>query len=165
MTKLTIGNKEIEYDRDRETEIQPDLSEEMDTVSAKIAYYGELLGLAYEERVIADSKYRTWRAKYTIELVKNKSEHAKSEWKLKSKIESDDLFMAYKNGIAACEKNVKLLENMVHALREKSQNLRSKGANLRSEFESTGMNTKYTTNDKATEKMKRLRELKKRKGV
>lgn len=165
MTKITIGNKEIEYDRDRETEIQPDLSEEMDTVSAKIAYYGELLGLAHEEDVIADATYRSWRAKYAKELVKKKSEWAKNEWKLKVKIESDDLFMTYKKAIAACKKNVKMLDNMVRALVEKSQNLRSKGANLRSEFESTGMNTKFTTTDKATEKMKRLRELKKRKGL
>jgi hypothetical protein len=139
IVKVKLGKEEFEINVEEVAGIGENIDEEMDRVSAQIAFYGTLLATARCETVILDSLYRKWRAGVAHKSLVEDSKL--SEWKTKSAIESDDKFMTYKQAEAHCRYNETVLENFVVALKEKSQNLRSKGARMREEMAAINMGT------------------------
>lgn len=136
--EIAIGEETVEIDTEKEAAIH-DVSSDMATVSARIAWFGELLAAAEEELVIVDAAYRNWRAKeYTAGL---KKDPKIAEWKLKANVEASDAFTNWKEAIGKATYNVTALKNLIKALEEKSPNLRSKGARQRAELDATDMST------------------------
>lgn len=150
--KITIGEDPLEIDVNEEAAIH-ELSADMDNVSARIAFYGEVLAAASEEKIRVDAAYRNWRAKMSSDILAKDDKLA--EWKAKARIESEQAFSDYKSAIAKTEYNVTALTNLILALKEKSPNLRSKGARERAELDSTGMTTKAS--DEANRNMETIR--------
>jgi hypothetical protein len=144
----------LEIDVSEEAGIH-ELSEDMDTVSARIGFFGEVLAAASEEKIKLDAAYRKWRAEIAKRSLKDDPKI--SEWKVKADIESDPKFTAFKEAEAKAEYNTVALTNLIVALKEKSPNLRSKGARERAELDSTNMTTRAT--DVANQKMRELREI------
>lgn len=136
---VRIGKEEFLVDTESESAIH-DIDQDMDTVSARIAYYGELLAASAAEAIRCDAAYRNWRAGEAVRALT--ADPKVSEWKVRAEIEATENFKTYKAAEAACEYNQVALKNLIRALEEKSPNLRSKGARLRAELDSTDMNTK-----------------------
>jgi hypothetical protein len=135
---ITIGRSAFAFDTEREAAIH-ELDEDMDTVSARIAFFGELLASASEEAVNVDAAYRNWRASESLKALQADPKIA--EWKVRSEIEASDKFKKFKEAIARAEYNQTSLKTLIRALEEKSPNLRSKGARQRAELEATDMST------------------------
>ena len=150
---ITIGKEKLEIDVDEEAGIH-DLSSDMDTVAARIAFFGEVLAAASAEKIRIDAHYRRWRAGVAAKSLE--TDPKIPEWKSKVEIESAEQFTQFKEALASAEYNVTSLTNLIIALKEKSPNLRSKGARERAELDSTNMTTKAT--DVAEQKMQALRE-------
>lgn len=149
---IALGKTKIRIDVEQEAEIH-DLDEDMDTVSARIAFYGELLAACREEQIKADAAYRKWRAQIAAQALRKDPKIG--EWKVNAKIESDDQFLTFKQAIAKVEYNVVALKNLIKGLEEKSPNLRSKGARERAVLGSDGMTT--PSQETASRRKKELR--------
>jgi hypothetical protein len=152
--ELKIGNETLTIDTELETRIH-DVSADMDTVSARISFFGEALAAAEEESVIVDAKYRQWRAREKLGALKGDEKLA--DWKLNAQIEASDAFMQYKMAIAKAAYNTQSLKSLIDALKEKSPNLRSKGARQRAELDATDMVTK-TSEDAEIQRALRARQ-------
>lgn len=138
---VAIGANMLEIDTAAECEIH-DVSEDMDTVSARIAFFGELLAAASSEAISIDAAYRNWRAAEALKALKVDSKV--SEWKVRAEIEATETFKKYKEALAKAEYNETALKVLIKGLEEKSPNLRSKGARQRAELDSTAMSTSST---------------------
>lgn len=156
---IAIGRASFQFDTFIEAAIHEDIDNDMDTVSARIGYFGELLAAVAEESIKLDAAYRSWRANEAMRLLKE--DPKVSEWKVKSAIESMDKFKQFKDAAAKVEYNKVALETLIKALSEKSPNLRSKGARMRAELESTNMNT--TASEHVNHNKRVLQELSNRK--
>lgn len=153
--EIALGKTTIRIDTEAEAAIH-DINEDMDTVSARIAFFGELLASCCEEQINVDGDYRKWRAKVNAAALKKDPKIA--EWKPKVEIESSDTFTKYKRAIAKAEYNVVALKNLIKGLEEKSPNLRSKGARERAVLGSDGMTTpSQETASQNKEKLRGLR--------
>ncbi len=115
------------------------LSDEMDRVSAQLAYWGSIAAEAKAELTQVDAWYRRFRAQHTAEVLA--SDPKASEWKVRNRIEATDTFIKHKQAIALAEKNLGLAEAMVRAFDKKANQLQSKGARVRSELNAQGMTT------------------------
>lgn len=135
---VAIGKEVIKIDTEAEAAIH-DINADMDTVSARIAWFGELLAAAEEEAIKVDAAYRRWRAGVKVEALKK--EKGIAEWKVDARIEASEQFTKYKAAIGKAKYNCVALRGLVDALKEKSPNLRSKGARQRAELDSTNMST------------------------
>jgi hypothetical protein len=122
-----------------ELAISENLSDDMDRVSAQLAYWGSVLAEASAEKVQVDAFYRRFRASCAEAVLQRDPKAA--EWKVKNAIEATDGFIQHKNAIAMAERNVGILEAMVRAFDKKANQLQSKGARVRSELNATGMTT------------------------
>jgi len=128
-----------------ELPIGADLSDEMDRVSAQLAYWGSVAAEAKGELTQVDAWYRRFRAQQALEVLA--SDAKAGEWKVRVRIEASDGFVQHKNAIALAEKNLALAEAMVRAFEKKANQLQSKGARVRSELNSQGMTTPTTTGE------------------
>lgn len=144
--QLDFGRRELEvqgmrilYDVNAEARIGPDLDQEMDRVSAQLAWWGSVAASAAKEAADADSYYRQWRAQRTKDLLQADPKIA--EWKVKAEIEASEAFLELKYGVALANENAQLAVAMVQALKEKANLLPSKGARARAELEASGMTT------------------------
>ncbi len=134
-TKVTVDSSELTI---------VEISEAMDTVAARMAYWGSVYAEAEAELERADHSYRNWRANHA-KLVAQRSDKP-PEWKVTAEIEAEPLFLKFKEGIARGTRNVTLLKAIYEAFKVKASLLQSKGAILRAELEATGMHTKTTPN-------------------
>jgi hypothetical protein len=125
-----------------ELPIGADLSDDMDRVSAQLAYWGAVAAEAQAELTQVDAWYRRYRAE-TAQAVLAKDPKA-SEWKVRNAVEASDGFIKHKDAIALAEKNLGLCEAMVRAFDKKANQLQSKGARVRSELNAQGMTTPET---------------------
>lgn len=151
---IAVGKANYQFDTSEEAAIHSDLDAEMDSVAARISYFGELLAAVFEESIKLDAAYRAWRASESVRLL---NEDPKvSEWKVKAAIESADKFRQFKDAIAKVKYNQVSLESLIKALIEKSPNLRSKGARLRAELESTDMNTARVNVDQVRQELRQI---------
>ena len=158
IAQIKIGTEApIEIDTEAEAGIT-DLTDDMKTVAARIAWVGEVLGQVEQERRRHDKLYRGWRAKMALKFLRKDPKI--SEWKVKAKIEADEMFDRYKEAQSQIDYNATTLYNLISSLREKSQNLRSLGVRARSELEATGMSTRVTeAQQTAHERKAELRKL------
>lgn len=122
-----------------ELPIGVDLSEEMDRVSAQLAYWGAVAADAAAELTQVDAWYRRWRAYVAAAALV--ADPKMSEWRVKNAIEAHDKFIAQKDAIAMAEKNLALCEAMVRAFEKKANQLQSRGAKARAEIGAQGMTT------------------------
>lgn len=122
-----------------ELPIGANLSDEMDRVSAQLAYWGAVAADAQAELTQVDAWYRRFRAQHAADVLKRDPKAA--EWKVKNAIEGSDGFVQHKNAIALAEKNLGLCEAMARAFEKKANQLQSKGASKRSEQNAQGMTT------------------------
>lgn len=140
--KITVQGQEVEVlimGPGSEVPIGRNLSEEMDRVSALIAYWGSVLSEAIAEKKEVDAWYRGFRANMTNEILS--SDPKAPTWKVVAKIEASKGFLQHKRAIATSERNVVLCESMVRAFEKKSNQLQSKGAKMRTELHAQGMTT------------------------
>jgi hypothetical protein len=125
-----------------ELPIGADLSEEMDRVSAQLAYWGSVAADAQAELTQVDAWYRRFRAQTSTEMLTR--DPKASEWKVRNAVEGSDGFIKHKDAIALAEKNLGVCEAMVRAFEKKANQLQSRGARVRSELNSQGMTTPET---------------------
>ncbi len=135
---IKVAGIPVTFDVDEKLAIY-DVDSEMDTVSADIAFWGDVWSSAQEEATNADAHYRAWRAALTKQLLDEDPKLA--EWKVKANIEAHPAFLKWKAAIAQAERNVILARAMVEAFDGKRATLQSKGAKLRAEMEATGLST------------------------
>lgn len=152
--KIMIGKTCHQFDTSEEARIHDDLDSEMDTVAARIGFFGELLAAVNEEAIRLDTAYRSWRAAETMRLLKD--DPKVSEWKVRAAIEASDKFRQFKDAKAKIKYNLVALDSLIQALAEKSPNLRSKGARLRAELEGLDMTTRAARADRSKEELRRL---------
>lgn len=125
-----------------ELPIGADLSDEMDRVSAQLAYWGSLAAEAQAELTQVDAWYRRFRAQTSTEMLAK--DPKASEWKVRNAVEGSDGFIKHKDAIALAEKNLGVCEAMARAFEKKANQLQSKGARVRSELNAQGMTTPET---------------------
>lgn len=123
-----------------ELPIGENISDEMDRVSAQLAYWGAVLAEAKKEQIKVDTWYRRYRAQMTVMILDKGG--SITEWKVKARIEASDGFVKHKDAIAQAQKHVSLLEGIVKAFDKKGNQLQSKGARMRQEISKQGMTTK-----------------------
>jgi hypothetical protein len=119
--------------------ISINLSDEMDRVSAQLAYWGSVMAEAKAELTQVDAWYRRFRATCANEVLARDPKSA--EWKIKLAIEGTDGFVQHKNAVAMAERNFGLAEAMVRGFDKKANQLQSKGARARSELNAQGKTT------------------------
>jgi len=122
-----------------ELTIGVDLSDDMDRVSAQLAYWGAIAAEAKAELTQVDSWYRRFRATYASGVLSEDPKAA--EWKVRNAIESTDGFVQHKQAIALAERNLALAEAMQRAFDKKANQLQSRGARTRAELNAQGLNT------------------------
>lgn len=125
-----------------ELPIGSDLSDEMDRVSAQLAYWGSLAAEAQAELIQVDAWYRRFRAQTSTDVLAK--DPKASEWKVRNVVEGSDGFIKHKDAIALAEKNLGVCEAMARAFEKKANQLQSKGARVRSELNAQGMTTPET---------------------
>lgn len=123
--------------------ISSDISKEMDSVAAEMAYWSSVLAEAEAEQIMVDSWYRKFRAEMKEAILKKDPKLA--DWKINAKIESSKGFLQHKKAISQAQKNVSLCAGMVKAFAVKANILPSKGAHMRSEVGAQGMRTPKET--------------------
>ena len=125
-----------------ELPIGANLSDDMDRVSAQLAYWGAVAAEAQAELTQVDAWYRRYRAETARAVLA--SDPKASEWKVRNAVEASDGFIKHKDAIALAEKNLGLCEAMVRTFDKKANQLQSKGARARSELNAQGMTTPET---------------------
>jgi hypothetical protein len=159
---LKVDGVDVTLDIGADTAIDVEnVSGVMERIAALIAWYGRVLAAAVRSRDIADDDYRHWRAVFARDHVANNPKDA--EHKVKSAIESDRKFIAYKRAIRDRGEIALRLQKAVDALEIKAEILRSIGANLREEFRATGLNTptKETVDERRERRAQAAREARK----
>lgn len=116
------------------------VDDSMRRISHRIAHWGRILAKAEREKRLADSYYRSWRAKAGEEILSK--EKGLAEWKVNQKINSNPTFMKIKKSIHDADFNVSVLARFYEALIQQSFILPSKGAKERDQINSMGMTTK-----------------------
>ncbi len=119
--------------------IGADLSEEMDRVSAQLAYWSAVAAEAKRDVIRVDAHYRRFRAIASNAALEATANLA--EWKVKARVESTDGFIQHKEAVALSEKHLVLCNGMVMAFDKKANQLQSIGAKRRSEMGAQGMTT------------------------
>ena len=137
--EVVIEGDKRQLDVDAELGIT-NIDRDMDRVAAQMAFWGELQSQAEEQKVMADTNYRLWRAGFGEAILSRDPKMA--EWKVKQKIEASPKFRTYKEGIAKAARNSTVLRAIFLAFQSKASMLQSRGARARAEMEATGMTTK-----------------------
>jgi hypothetical protein len=123
MIELVVMGKKIEIDIDKELYL-PSRYTDFDTVAAEIAYWGNILAQAIEERIMAETSWRKRRGELVCFFLSEEPKLA--EWKVKGKIECTDDFILYKKGIAKAYYNETMAESIYKAYIEKAKLIETK---------------------------------------
>jgi hypothetical protein len=102
-----------------------DVDDSMRKIGYETAYWGRLLAKAEREHSLCEIQYRNWRAKETEKLISENNKLA--EWKVKTIVESGELFVKFKEAIVNAKFNVNVLERFFQALNNNAFILPSKG--------------------------------------
>lgn len=127
-----------------------DIGEGLDHAAYYMGYWGNVLGHAESELIIADTKYRSWKANFIEDLIQ--SDAKLSEWKVKNAVEANPKFLEHKANIAIATRNVQVLRNLFQAFDKKANLLQSRGANERQILEKTGLRVTSSTAGKSASK-------------
>lgn len=118
------------------------IGDDMDVVAAQMGYWGNVLGAAVYEVVMADARYRSWRANFGIAVAEDPKTKSLAAHKIKDLLEASPQFLEHKEAIAATKRNVTTLEKLFRSFETKGNQLQSRGAKERAVLEKTGIATK-----------------------
>lgn len=138
ITSITVNGHEVVLDNNIDLRVG-DLSGDMDRIASQMGYWASVWASAVKENILVKSRYRNWRSKIVVAILNDNPKL--SEWKVKARIESLDLFLEFKNAMAIAEKNVVFSKAIFESFEKKSNQLQSKGAMSRSELDSTNLHT------------------------
>lgn len=135
--KIRVFDTIVVLDTERDLHVV-DISEDMSRVAALMAWWGSVHAECEREKVLADARYRQWRAAETNALASS----GLPEWKVKAAIESKREFLVHKEEIARTEANVIAAKAQFDAFAKKGNILQSRGAMEREERSKQGMVTR-----------------------
>jgi hypothetical protein len=134
---VRVDGSDISLDIEADTSML-DLSDDMDSIAATIAWYGTVLAAAQGFAETLELNAKIWRAQFLDTLLAGDAKVA--EWKAKAAAEAHPLYRKHHEATIAAWQVVTRLEHACRALQVKADILRSKGANIRAEMSATGMN-------------------------
>jgi hypothetical protein len=131
-----------------DAELSSDISKDMVKTSGLIAFWSAAHASAIQEEMQVEGRYRAWRAQTELKIVgEGKPGKKGAEVKkptlddIKRAVESDPIFLKFKDAQAESAHNVALTKGMVVAFDKRSNLLQSVGATKRTELEKLGVVT------------------------